>query len=521
MVAAKQLATEPLRQQLPPSISSRTTLSVSAEIVGNIMQSISISAARSPATKAQHVVSSSKVTSNTSLPPAAPIVAKLFKTPQCATGGQNVSKVHNDLSDTVSSLNLQPIPRQELIKSVDSNAKNTQPAISIEVLKPGVYTGSSVYTEEISLLANQVQTGLQARVAPIPIDDCTGGVYYLRTKNRRLTAVFKPADEEPYALNNPKSFQKPEQAPSVSGIRQGIAPEDAAVREAVAYLLDHQHFAKVPTTMLASLYHPAFHYHASESLHRKIGSVQAYVPHQDTADDVGVSMFRASDVQAIAMLDIRLANQDRHGGNILVVEPTALVSSTSGTMTKAQTGKQVSLIPIDHGACLPRVSALSETCFLWLFWPQAKQPFSRAALEYIAALDAHHDLQLLEANLPSGHHLEREAALTLHVCTALLKFCSLDLKMTAHDIGMLMCRDEIVSQKDLSPSVLEMMVASTLIDAAVLKSEVLLRLEDKQRGMQAVAFNKQTQAQGKAWSNYVAIFMQTFRRMLASNLTAK
>lgn len=93
-------------------------------------------------------------------------------------------------------------------------------SISIEVLKPSTLTGNHDYAVEMALLANQVHTGLQARVAPVPIEDCTGGVYYLRTKNRRLTAVFKPADEEAYAPNNPKQFHKPEQTSGVSGMRQ-------------------------------------------------------------------------------------------------------------------------------------------------------------------------------------------------------------------------------------------------------------------------------------------------------------
>ncbi|OWY96684.1 Phosphatidylinositol 3 and 4-kinase, partial [Phytophthora megakarya] len=99
---------------------------------------------------------------------------------------------------------------------------------SIEVLKPSAYTGSSMYFKEAALLANQVLTGLQARIAPVPINDCTGGVYYLRTKNRRLTGVFKPADEEAYAPNNPKEFLKLEKSGGLSGMRKGISAGDAA-----------------------------------------------------------------------------------------------------------------------------------------------------------------------------------------------------------------------------------------------------------------------------------------------------
>lgn len=391
-------------------------------------------------------------------------------------------------------------------------------SISIEVLKPSTLTGNHDYAVEMALLANQVHTGLQARVAPVPIEDCTGGVYYLRTKNRRLTAVFKPADEEAYAPNNPKQFHKPEQTSGVSGMRQGISAGDAAVREVAAYLLDHQRFAKVPTTMLASVFHPDFHYQASESPHRKTGALQAYIPHRDTADDVGTALFSTADVHAIAILDIRLANQDRHGGNILVVEPATTVIQTTGSvvMTKSQAGKKVSLVPIDHGACLPRVSALSETSFMWVLWPQAKQPFSSAALQYIAALDPHRDLQLLQDNLPVEYQLEQEAALTLLVCTALLKFCALELDMTAYDIGTLMCRQGTVAQQELNPSVLELLVSATLRDPAVLKSEAFLKLQEKQKPLQ-----KSVSSSDKAWTNYVTTFMSTFRRELTARLATK
>ncbi|RLN47311.1 hypothetical protein BBJ28_00002317 [Nothophytophthora sp. Chile5] len=375
-------------------------------------------------------------------------------------------------------------------------------------------------------LVTQVQSGLKARVAPIPVDDCTGGVYYLRSKNRRLTAVFKPADEEAYAPNNPKHYHARVQSPSRSGMRQGIAAGDSAVREVVAYLLDRQHFAKVPATMLASAFHPDFHYQPSESPHRKVGALQAYVPHKDTADDVGSNLFSVADVHAIAMLDIRLANQDRHGGNILVVEQ-------SPPTIKQPSGKQFALVPIDHGACLPRVSALSETSFLWLLWSQAKQPFSAAALEYIAALDASRDLKLLETNIPKGYELEREAVLTLHVCTALLQFCALEHHMTAHAIGLLMCRQGTCHQQELKPSVLETLVASSLQDPAVFKSEALLKVQEKQQHQHSklqlsptavTSANtpvKTVNPHEKAWDTYVTTFMTAFRRELASHFAFK
>ncbi|KAE9348796.1 hypothetical protein PF008_g7193 [Phytophthora fragariae] len=518
MVAAPhsplQLPSPELLQLQAPSITSRASacrLSASAEVVASIMQSLNITAAHRSVTVSAYQPTRGK----TVLQPGA------FN--QSKPSQLTPDHVQNDPSDIVSPLDLQSLAK-ELPDTVD-NTRNKQPAISIEVLKPSTRTGSREYAVEMALLANQVHTGLQARVAPVPIEDCTGGVYYLRTKNRRLTAVFKPADEEAYAPNNPKHFHKPEQSSGISAMRQGISAGDAAVREVAAYLLDHQRFAKVPTTMLASVFHPDFHYQASESPHRKTGALQAYIPHRDTADDVGTALISTADVQAIAILDIRLANQDRHGGNILVVEPATRVTQTgSVVMTKSQAGKKVSLVPIDHGACLPRVSALSETSFMWVLWPQAKQPFSSAALQYIAALDAYHDLQLLEDNLPADYQLEREAALTLLVCTMVLKFCALEHDMTAYDIGTLMCRQGTASQQETNPSVLELLVSATVRDPAVLKSEAFLKLQEKQKTSQkmaATSFGSSVSSSGKAWTNYVATFMSTFRRELVARLATK
>ncbi|KAG6602943.1 Phosphatidylinositol Kinase (PIK-E3) [Phytophthora cinnamomi] len=493
MVAAPhsplQLPATELLQLQAHSITSRAftrRLSASAEVAASIMKSLNITAGhRSAAGSSYHpsrVLSNGKVAIKMGPQPSA---FNQSKPSQLTADGRDAAHVPKDPSDIVSPLDLESITNE-----LPDNTRTEQPAISIEVLKPSTCTGSREYAVEMALLANQVHTGLQARVAPVPIEDCTGGVYYLRTKNRRLTAVFKPADEEAYAPNNPKQFHKPEQSSSVSGMRHGISPD--------------------------------FHYQASEAPHRKTGALQAYIPHRDTADDIGTTLFSTADVHAIAVLDIRLANQDRHGGNILVVEPATTVTQTgSVVVTKSLAGKKVSLVPIDHGACLPRVSALSETSFMWVLWPQAKQPFSSAALEYIAALDANHDLQILQDNLPADYHLEREAALTLLVCTILLKFCALDLDMTAYDIGMLMCRQGTVSQQEMTPSVLEMLVAATQRDPAVLKSEALLKLQEKQKSSQKTAAIKSVSSPDKAWTNYVATFMVTFRRELVARLATK
>lgn len=328
-----------------------------------------------------------------------------------------------------------------------------------------------------------INNGFQMHVPPIPVDDCTGGVYFLRNKTKRIAAVFKPSDEEPYAPNHPKQFRRLSSvnasssgaeafnselcsssssevpgsnvrvARAQSGIRAGIAPGDAAVREVAAYLLDRDRSAGVPTTALATAAHAAFHDSAASSkLVVKTGALQLYIPHKCTADDIASSLFSLADVHAVAVLDIRLANQDRHGGNLLVVESAKRVYK---------------LVPIDHGACLPRASEIAETSFEWLIWPQAKRAFSDATRASIASLSSWDDVRMLRLALPPEHQLEAQALLTLHVCTALLQVCALEWNMSARDIGALMCRREDAALvRQTEPSVLEVLVAKSQAEDA-------------------------------------------------------
>lgn len=100
-------------------------------------------------------------------------------------------------------------------------------------------------------------------------------------------------------------------------------------------------------------------------------------------------------VAKIAILDIRLANTDRNGSNILV---------------SYDADGAVRLTPIDHGYCLP--SSLQDITFEWLYWPQARASFTDDALAYIRSLDADADLALLDAH---GLHIRPECARVFRV----------------------------------------------------------------------------------------------------------
>ena len=133
---------------------------------------------------------------------------------------------------------------------------------------------------------------------------------------------------------------------------------EAALREVAAYLLDHNHFAGVPHTVLVNIAHPIFHVNAPSAapkpappfpgslraasswmdpkslslggfgssppdrdavqLQPKLASLQGFVPHTGDSSDMGTSQFCVAHVHRIGVLDLRLYNTDRHAGNLLV-----------------------------------------------------------------------------------------------------------------------------------------------------------------------------------------------------------
>jgi Phosphatidylinositol 3- and 4-kinase len=83
----------------------------------------------------------------------------------------------------------------------------------------------------------------------------------------------------------------------------------------------------------------------------------------------------------VQVLDMRLGNTDRNGGNILV---------------RRTAEGSIELVPIDHGCCFP--STFQDISFEWLCWPQARVPFDAETLSHIEQLDADADLALLAAH---------------------------------------------------------------------------------------------------------------------------
>jgi hypothetical protein len=133
-------------------------------------------------------------------------------------------------------------------------------------------------TDVITLSDHSIRRN-QASVKLIP-GNGTGGSYFLTitstspvslinstTVSTRCivaepVAVLKPSDEEAFAINNPKGFGPildTDVGKDGRRMKHGILPGEGASREAAAYLLDFNHFARVPRTALVIARHEAFH----------------------------------------------------------------------------------------------------------------------------------------------------------------------------------------------------------------------------------------------------------------------
>lgn len=226
---------------------------------------------------------------------------------------------------------------------------------------------------------------------------------------------------------------------------------ETGFREVAAYLLDYNHFANVPPTMLVKITHNVFHINEGVDCKTKTGenkslalskiaSLQQFIPHDYDASDHGTSGFPVSAVHKIGILDIRIFNTDRHAGNLLVRK-----LDTGAGRFEAQT----ELIPIDHGLCLPE--SLEDPYFEWIHWPQASIPFSAEELQYVANLDPVKDAEMLRTELSMIH----EASLrVLVLSTTFLKEAAAS-GLCLSEIGEMMSRQ--FTGKEEEPSELELL----------------------------------------------------------------
>ncbi|XP_047319338.1 phosphatidylinositol 4-kinase gamma 4-like [Impatiens glandulifera] len=300
----------------------------------------------------------------------------------------------------------------------------------------------------ISEMIDSTIRGLEKGKYPIKSAEGTGGAYFMPGDDdddelglgKQYVSVFKPTDEEPLAVNNPRSLP-----PSVNGegLKKGNRVGEGALKEVAAYILDHSSFSGVPPTTMVKCLHRGFNH--PDGIKVKIGSLQMFIENHGSCEDMGPGAFPVEEVHKISVLDIRLANADRHAGNILV--------------KKDKDGRITKLIPIDHGYCLP--DSFEDCTFEWLYWPQAKKPYNQETVEYINSLDAKEDIALLKFQ---GWDIPIESVRTLRISTMLLKK-GVARGFTPYTIGSIMCRDSLTKESMLEEIVQEA-VESMLIGSS-------------------------------------------------------
>jgi len=185
-----------------------------------------------------------------------------------------------------------------------------------------------------------------------------GGTYFVLHGNKKI-AIFKPIDQEPGAINNPKNKM----------VVPLLPPGKGGLREAAAYKLDKNNFTGIPETFFVEVTTPQGVVN---------GSLQKYLENVGDCNDYGANKFSIDNVHRIGIFDIRSLNMDRNDENLIIV--------------KNAKEESLSLIPIDHAFCFPEKI---DPYFNWQFWSQAKKPFSQETLDFISSINVLEDAQML------------------------------------------------------------------------------------------------------------------------------
>lgn len=305
--------------------------------------------------------------------------------------------------------------------------------------------------EAAKCLVADVQTGL-LRQEPTATDqfEGSGGVYFLRGSTGMYIAVFKPQDEEQGMPNNPKDHV----GTGECGLRPHFKPGQGCIRELAAYIMDVGHFAAVPTTTLVHFEHDCFHYpdhaHLSRASYPKYGSLQQFVRCADLFEDIGPSLIGDYELQKIALLDLRILNNDRNSANILATCSHDYDSNTDSDGIDAdnlQMKLRYELTPIDHGYAFPSKLSIYDWDWVWYHYPHVSRPTHHDIIDYFKKL-----------NIASLVRRLREQGIS-EDCIFLVQLSHLFLSLTIDWLTLKDIATYYVRNGDDEPSRLELLVA--------------------------------------------------------------
>lgn len=306
---------------------------------------------------------------------------------------------------------------------------------------------SGTHNVVFDTLVDQARQGIRIGLKGKLSDEGTGGTYFLRNARKQKVLVFKPADEEAFAPNNPRGYTG---RLGSQGFRPGIHSGEGHLREVAAYILDHENFHGVPRTARMEIECSVLGGTSSKGIAKvgtKVGSMQEYVPCSDVTGNISPTLFSVDEVHKIGLLDIRLVNTDRNEANILVCLQEGEqehLSRRNWSGNGSLIGAPLSLVPIDHANCLPSVLEIAWTDWSWLEWPQAKVSLPPKTKDYIMRLDVAKDAQLLRSCLSI-----REPCLQLMMVTNMLLQKGIGGGLTLYDIGTIIVRKDIDEPSNL------------------------------------------------------------------------
>jgi hypothetical protein len=119
---------------------------------------------------------------------------------------------------------------------------------------------------------------------------------------------------------------------------------------------------------------------------------------------------------------------------------------------KLRAARRLELVPIDHGLCLPAITALDEVSCSWVHWKQAREPLAAASRRYVLSLDGRADALMLWAIF--GDRIKPSCLLTLRVCTVLLQE-GVRAGLTLSEVGLMMVRGSGVGLVDAAANAAE------------------------------------------------------------------
>lgn len=314
-------------------------------------------------------------------------------------------------------------------------------------------------------LMMEAQAGFAQRLRPERVLGGSAGTYIMRNHFKDKIACFKPFDEEPFAPNNPQSAYVGSLGDA--GLRDGIRSGEGCLREVAAYLIDAtSHFHSVPYTCLAEASDDGFNYTDNGNKRcPKLGSFQEFVNHDTCMSDLSPSLLDIDEVHKIGLLDIRIMNVDRNDGNVLVswvcplVSPSGHTHDTSGgdgytLKRKDSDEKKATLIPIDHGYCLPDRITVDPLDWCWFYWKQAKSPFSDYTKKIVSYIDVDADAEMLRREVK----IDLPSLRIMRVTGRLMKI-GVHNDLTLSEIA------EMIARMDMSkPSVLEIIFLKAYLE---------------------------------------------------------